>query len=101
MEKLVKQYSGSGKLIFDDNQVADVTYRIDEFQESVSDGFGGQLPTCRDRRGRVSHAIGHSDWHPIMSLHSGTCTLVIEDGRKLKVIMRDPQGSIQCTGEFF
>jgi hypothetical protein len=101
METLVKQYSGSGKLIFNDNQAADVTYRIDEFQNSVPDGFGGQVPTLRDRRGRVLHAEGHPEWHPIVSLHPGTCTLVMEDGRKLRVIMRDLQGSVQGTGDFF
>jgi hypothetical protein len=63
--------------------------------------MGGQLPTLRDRRGRVSHAEGHPDWHPIASLHAGPFTLVMSDERKLKVFMKTLQGDIQGTGDFF
>jgi len=101
MEKLVKQYSGHGKLIFDGDQAADVTYRIGEFQEFVSDGFGGQVPTLRDRRGQVVHTQGHPHWHPIIGVQSEPVTLVMDDGRKLKVIFRNLQGDVQATGDFF
>jgi hypothetical protein len=53
MEKLIQTYTGEGKLILENNQAATVTYSIQEFQKSVPDGMGGQLPTTRDRRGRV------------------------------------------------
>jgi hypothetical protein len=101
MEKLIQQYSGEGRLVFQNDQTAAVNYSIDEFQNFVLDGRGGQLPTTRDRRGRVSHAEGHPDWHPIASLHPGPFTLVMSDGRKLKVLMTTLQGSVQCTGDFF
>jgi hypothetical protein len=101
MEKLIQRYGGQGKLIFENDEAAVVTYLIEEFQNFVPDGLGGQLPTTRDRRGRVSHAEGHPDWHPIMSLHPGPFTLVMNDGRKLRVIITAPQGSIQGTGDFF
>lgn len=101
METLVKQYSGRGKLIFEDKTAAEVTYMIDEFQESVPDGLGEQVPTLRDRRGRVSHAVGHPDWHPITSLHPGPYTLVMDDGPKLKVFMQNLQGSVRGTGDCF
>lgn len=101
MEKLIQTYSGEGKLIFEKDVAAIVNYSIEEFQNFVPDGMGGQLPTTRDRRGRVSHAKGHPDWHPITSLHSQPFTLVMSDGRKLRVLMSTAQGSVQGTGDFF
>lgn len=101
MQRLVKQYSGQGRLIFEDNQAADVRYRIDEFEQYVSDGGGGEMPTRRDRRGQISNVEGHPDWHPITYLHPGPFTLVTDDGRKLKVIVKTSQGSIHGTGDFF
>lgn len=99
MEKVIERYSGQGKLVFADNEAATVNY---SFQEFVSDGLGGQVPTVRDRRGRVSHAKGHPDWHPIVTIHpAGPFTLVLSDGRKLKVSLRNLQGSFQGTGDFF
>lgn len=102
MERLVKQYSGQGQLIFTEHDgPASVNYRIDEFQEFVPDGLGGQLPTVRDRRGRVTHAEGHPHWHPLASLHEGPATLVMSDGRKLKVFLKTEDGMVQGTGDFF
>jgi hypothetical protein len=101
IEKLIQTYTGEGKLIFERGQEATVNYSIEELQNFVSDGMGGQLPTTRDRRGRVSHAEGHPDWHPITSLQPGPLTLVLSDGRKLKVILTTLQGSVQGTGDFF
>src|SRR5213594_1081349 len=100
MEKLIQRYSGQGKLIFPNNEETTINYLIEEFQNSVPDGFGGQVPTTRDRRGRVSHAEGHPNWHPITPLHRDALTLVMSDGRKLKVILRTEQGDFQGTGEF-
>jgi hypothetical protein len=101
MEKLIQRYTGQGKLVFGNNDAATVNYLIEEFQEFVSDGMGGQLPTVRDRRGLISHAEGHPDWHPITFLHSEPYTLIMSDGRKLKVFLRTSQGSFQGTGDFF
>ena len=100
MEKLIQRYSGTGKLIFEDGETAAVNYLIEEFQQFVPDGLGGQVPTFRDRRGRVSHAEGHPDWHPIVPLSPAPLTLVLSDGRKLRVILRDTKGSFQGTGDF-
>ena len=101
MEKLVKQYSGQGTVIFDSKQSAAVTYRIGEYQDFISDGMGGRIPGMKDRRGRVNRVQGHSNWHPILSLNPGPVTLVMKDGRKLKVIFASSDGSVQATGDFF
>lgn len=92
-EKFVQQQSGPGKLIFSDNQVVEVIYRIGEF---VS-GATGALT----RRGRISNTEGHPDWHPIISLQPGPFTLVMADRRKLKVTFEDLEGSVRGTGDFF
>jgi hypothetical protein len=102
MEKLIQRYSGQGSLMFEDSQAVTVTYSLEEFQEFVPDGLGGQVPTLPDRRGRVSHTEGHPDWHPIMTLHpQGPFTLMLSDGRKLKVFFRNLQSDIQASGDFF
>jgi hypothetical protein len=100
-ERLIERYIGHGNLVFNGGETTEVSYQIDEFQESISDGVGGQLPTLRSRRGRVSHVEGHPDWHPITLLQREPLTLVMSDGRKLKVLMRDMEGSVQATGDFF
>jgi hypothetical protein len=83
MEKLTQTYSGPGELIFGENESAAVNYLIDEFHKFSSDGMGGQLPTTRDSRGRITNPHRHPDWHPIASLQSGQpFTLVMSDGRK-------------------
>jgi hypothetical protein len=99
--KLIQRYSGQGQLVFEDDQTATVNYLTQEFQEFASDGLGGQLPTTRFLRGRVTHAVGHPHWHPVAALHSGPLTLVIEDRRKLSVFLEDLQGSFRATGGFF
>jgi len=95
-EKLIQRYSGQGKLIFENNEAEAVSYLIEEFQ-----GYDREFPTYLDRRGRVSHAEGHPDWHPITALHSGPLTLVMSDGRKLKVFLEDLKGSFRAMGDFF
>jgi hypothetical protein len=101
MENLIQTYSGVGRLIFANDQIAAVNYSIDEFQTFVPDGTGGELPSTLGRRGRVYHAEGHPNWHPVTSLNPGPFTLVMEDGRKLKVILENLKGSVQGTGDFF
>lgn len=96
MKSQINQYKGHGKLIFEDNSVAAVSYAINEYQE-----YDGQTPTVRSRGGNVSPLEGYPAWHPITSLHPGPFTLVMEDGRKLKVLMRDLHGTVEATGEFF
>jgi hypothetical protein len=100
-EGLIERYTGHGKLVFNGSEATEVSYQIDEVQEFISDGVGVQLPALRSRRGRVSHVEGHPDWHPITLLQREALTLVMSDGRKLKVLMRDMDGSVQATGDFF
>jgi hypothetical protein len=95
-EKLIQRYSGQGKLILENNETATVSYLVEEFQ-----GYDREFPTYRNMRGRISHAEGHPDWHPVTSLHSGPITLVMSDGRKLKVFLADLKGSFRATGNFF
>ena len=102
MEKLIERYSGQGELIFGENQVARVNYQIDEFETFVSDGLGGEVPMLRYRWGRVTPAVRHSHWHPIVALYSDRpLTLVMSDGRKLKVFLKTEDGVVQGSGDFF
>jgi hypothetical protein len=101
MERLIKQYSGQGQLILNNNETVPVSYRIDEFQCYVSDGMGGEVPTLRDTRGQVAQLKGRRDWHPIVSIQSEPFTLVMSDGRKLKVLLINSDGDVQGTGGFF
>lgn len=99
-KRLIQQYSGKGKLVFRNGQPATVNYSIDEFQQSVSDAPGEQLPL--NRRGRVSHAEGHPDWHPIAALQLGRpLILEMSDGRKLTVFLESLRGDVQGTGDLF
>ena len=100
-EKWIDKYHGSGELIFEDNKAASVNYEIDEYQEFVSGELDGQLPILRSRRGRVSHAEGHPDWHPLTLLQPGPFTLVMDGGRKLKVSLLTVHGDVQAIGDFF
>jgi hypothetical protein len=52
-------------------------------------------------RGWVWHAEGHPHWHPIVLLTPEPFTLVLEDKRKLKVIVTSEHGAAVSTGEFF
>jgi len=91
-ERLIQRHSGAGRLIFENGE-ATITYEIDEF---LSDG------SVRKWQGRVSHAKGHPAWNLILAHHPrGPYTLVMDDGRKLKVFFRNLQGSIEGTGELF
>lgn len=101
MERPIQTYRGRGQLIFDTDEAIPVNYVIEDYQNVTSDGLGGQLPTTKDRRGRVSHVDGHPDWHPVTPLHLGSATLVLNDERKLKVAVRDTKGSLQGSGEFY
>jgi hypothetical protein len=101
MRKLIKQYGGEGTLIFDNNGSAPVSYRIDEFQDFISDGLGGELPGLKELRGSVNHVQGHPNWHPIAFAEQALLTLVMDDGRKLKLYLRTPEGSVQASGGFF
>jgi hypothetical protein len=97
MQKLVKQYRGQGTLIFQDNESAPVSYRIDELQDFNSDGFAG----LKELRGHVNHVQGHPNWHPMAFLDQAPLTLVMDDGRKLKVYLETPDGNVRPTGGFF
>lgn len=64
MQKLVKQYTGQGTLVFKDNESAPVKYRIDEFQDFNPDGLGGHTPGLKELRGNVNHVQGHPQLAP-------------------------------------
>jgi hypothetical protein len=81
-----------GKLIFDDHNAADVNYDI----RFVSDESG--KPSARFT-GRVWHVEGHPSWHPITFIHKGPFTLVMKDGRKLKVELMTDEGMVQSEAE--
>jgi hypothetical protein len=86
MEKPVQHQTEQGQLVFSHKQVATVNYWAEDYG---SDGW----------RGQVSHAEGHPDWHPVVSLHPGPLTLVMRDGRKLEVFLESLQGFFHGTGD--
>lgn len=100
MERLIKRHSGSGQLLVEKEAVS-VMYQIDEFRKFVPDGRGGEVPTLKSFRGRISHAGGNPSFHPLLSFQPGPFPLVLEDGRKLNVICESERGSIVGTGDFF
>jgi hypothetical protein len=75
-----------GNLILGRGQTATVNYWAEQ------DASGGW-------HGRISHAEGHPDWHPIVALHPGPLTLVMSDGRKLKVFLDSLKGSFHGTDD--
>ncbi len=76
---LVLRQMEYGQLIFRKNESAVVKYRIDE-----KTGWG-----------YVWHAEGYPYWHPILRLHRGPFTLVMNNGRKLKVFLKTLDGLMQ------
>jgi hypothetical protein len=74
-----------GNLIFDGTQSATVSYWA---EKNVSGEWHGQ----------VSHAEGHPHWHPLLG-HPGPFTLVMSDGRKLKVLLESPEGFFHGTDD--
>jgi hypothetical protein len=52
-------------------------------------------------RGWVWHAEGHPYWNPMGLLEPDAFTLVLEGGRRLKVVLRTEHGAVISTGEFF
>jgi hypothetical protein len=60
MAKLIQRYTGQGQLVFEGDESAAVNYRIEEFQEFVSDGLGGQLLHYAGRPKGTSDSRGRS-----------------------------------------
>jgi hypothetical protein len=75
-----------GTLIFNRTQTATVNYWAER------DASGGW-------HGRVSNAEGHPDWNPVVGLQPGPFTLVMSDGRKLKVFLESLEGAFHGTDE--
>jgi hypothetical protein len=86
LEKITRPATEQGILIFNATQTATVNY----WAEKDSSG---------EWHGRVSHAEGHPDWHPIVAAQPGPFTLVMSDGRKLKVFLDSLKGSFHGTDE--
>lgn len=63
--------------------------------------MGGELPGFKEMRGQVKHVQGHPNWHPLAFTEQAALTLVIDDGRKLKVYFETPDGGVRPSGGFF
>lgn len=85
-QKLVQPTTEEGNLIFKRGQTTTVNYRAEK-------DASGQW------HGQVSHAEGHPDWHPVVALHPGPFTLVMSDGRKLKVFLESLEGFFHGTDD--
>jgi len=75
-----------GNLVFSGSQTATVRYWA---EKDLSGAW----------HGRVSHAEGHPNWHPVVALHPGPFTLVMSDGRKLKVFLESLEGFFHGTDD--
>jgi hypothetical protein len=73
-----------GNLIFNRTQTATVNYWAEK------DASG-------EWHGRITNAEGYPNWHPIVSIHPGPFTLVMSDGRKLKVFLESLEGVFHGT----
>ena len=76
-------------------------YRDAKTGQLITDGLGGELPGLKELQGSVNHVQGHPNWHPIAFAEQALLTLVMDDGRKLKLYLRTPEGSVQASGGFF
>jgi hypothetical protein len=90
MEKTIREYTGNGEVITMRGAIR-VAYYIREYHCDGRGGFSG----------RITNVEGHSSFHPIVPLSPDPYTLVMEDGRKLGVIVQDESGSLKGTGYFF
>lgn len=52
-------------------------------------------------RGWVWHGEGHPFWHPIVPLDPEPFTLVLDNGRRLKVLLQCENGAVQARSDFF
>jgi hypothetical protein len=86
LEKSMESETEEGNLIFDDGQTVSVDYWAEQ------DGSGGW-------HGRVSHAEGDPNWHPMVSVNRGPFTLAMCDGRKLKVFLELLKGSFHGAND--
>ena len=84
LEKLMQPTTEEGRLIFESRQTTTVNYWA---EKDASGRWHGQ----------VSHAEGHPDWHPVVALHPGPFTLVMGDGRRLKVFLESLKGFFHGT----
>ena len=76
-----------GRAIFRVNDVCPVKYHLSKRGE-VWKGF-------------VWHAEGHPYWNPLAPLNPEPFTLQLEDGRRLKVLLRTEHGAVVASGGFF
>jgi hypothetical protein len=83
-EKLMQPTTEEGRLIFESRQ----TSTVNDWAEKDTSGRW---------HGQVSHAERHPDWHPVVALHPGPFTLVIGDGRRLKVFLESLKGFFHGT----
>jgi hypothetical protein len=86
LEKSMEPETEEGNLILEDGQTATVDYWAEQ------DASGGW-------HGRVSHAEGDPNWHPMVSVNPGPFTLVMRDGRKLKVFLDSLKGSFHGAND--
>jgi len=93
---LVKTYTGSGQLLEEDGKtVANVTYRIDVFQQMIDMGTGQKKPGMKKLEGSI-FAAAPSVLHLLVNTDF---ILVMEDGRKLSIFISDSEGGIGVRGD--
>lgn len=66
-----------------------ILFRADSYLDSAAD------------EGAYRMRMGHPDWHPLALAHRSPLTLVMDDGRKLKLLLKNLQGSVEASGDFF
>lgn len=92
MNKLIEELSGVGEVFENDTSLGNVNFKINIFQEIIEGEEG-----LRDTQGSIS-----TDFVLMNRLFDGNnLYLVLEDGRKIKFFLKNTDGNVQFSGNFF
>ncbi|MGC1188369.1 MAG: hypothetical protein WA871_13360 [Candidatus Acidiferrales bacterium] len=95
MKKVIETISGSGTITRSGLQESRATdYQLEVFQEFIENGVGGPLAGLKEIHGRLNPP-------PPWPLGVDPLVLRLADGRQLKCLLRDCDGSVTGTGGFY
>lgn len=97
--KRIEELSGVGEVFENNDSLGKVDYRINIYQELVNaDTFSSvkEEDGIQQITGKIS-----SDKAMEFYFNKGELTLFLEDKRKIRFFMKNPEGDVQFSGEFF
>jgi hypothetical protein len=83
------QWNGSGVVVSTSGQRKSVQFQLDQYQEEVSDGFGGMIPGMKTLLGTID---------PPCFVGQRGLVLEMDEGRTVRFFYTDGRGSITCQG---